>query len=94
MEIWFLQIKISVIHRAVANFFLNNKRKLSIDSAVADGVKEFKKEKEKSKLESFIILNFYFLCYSFMTLSHEPSLLLELLLSLHKIIMNMLHTFN
>ena len=37
-------------NRAVANVFFNNKRKLATDSAVADGVKGFKKDREKSKL--------------------------------------------
>ena len=48
-------------NRAVANVFFNNKRKLSTDSAIADGIKVIKKDREKSKLESFITLNFYFL---------------------------------
>ena len=48
-------------NRAVANVFFNNKRKVSTDSAIADGIKVIKKDREKSKLESFITLNFYFL---------------------------------
>ena len=55
-------------NRAVANFFLNNKRKPSTDSAFANGVNSLKKDREKSKLENFLLffkllitLNFYFI---------------------------------
>ena len=41
-------------------YFFNNKRKLLTDSAVADGVKAFKKDRKKSKLDISITLNFYF----------------------------------
>ena len=44
-------------NRAVASVFFNNKKKLSIDSAVIAGVKDW----QKSKLEIFINLNFYFI---------------------------------
>ena len=44
-------------NRAVANVFFNNKRKLPTDSAVADGIKALKKNREKSKLGGFITLN-------------------------------------
>ena len=48
-------------NHALANVFFSNKRKLSNDSAVGGGIKVFKKkDREKSKLESIITLNFYF----------------------------------
>ena len=45
----------------VANVFFNNKRKLSTDCAVVTGVKAFKKDREKCRLEIFITPNCYFI---------------------------------
>ena len=53
---------------AVANFFFNNKRRLSTDSAIGDVVRAFKKDREKyESFWSFITPNFYFLFKNFIT---------------------------
>ena len=48
-------------NRAVANAFLNKKRKLSTDSAVANGVKD----REKNKLDFFFYPKFLFYILKF-----------------------------
>ena len=41
----------------IANIYLNNQRKISTDAVIADGVRSFKKDKEKSKYEKQSIAN-------------------------------------
>ena len=54
---------------AVANFFFNNKRRLSTDSAIGDVVRAFKKDREK--YESFGVLLLQIFIFYLKILSHE-----------------------